>query len=66
MMTSVKRKLAHAMSTSDISKLRHSGRFTAEGSSQTNVKSPEVPKEEGMKSLSVVRSKDHFGCILNH
>jgi hypothetical protein len=49
MMTSVKRKLARAMSTSDVSKLRHSGRFTSEGSSPTNVKSPEVPKDEGLK-----------------
>jgi hypothetical protein len=65
MMTSVKRKLARAMSTSDVSKLRHSGRFTSGVSSPTNVKSPEVPKDEGLKSLSVVRSEDHFGCILN-
>jgi hypothetical protein len=66
MMTSVKRKLAHAMSTSDVSKLRHSERFTSGVSSPTNVKSPEVPKDEGPKSLSVIRSKDHFGCILNY
>jgi hypothetical protein len=54
MMTSVKRKLARAMSTSDVSKLRHSGRFTSGVSSPTNVKSPEVPKDEGPKSLSAV------------
>jgi hypothetical protein len=65
MMTSVKRNLARAMSTSDIRKLRHSERFTSEGSSQTNVKSLEVPKEKGLNSLSVVRFEDHFRCILN-
>jgi hypothetical protein len=45
MMTSVKRKLARAMSTSDVSKLRHSGRITSGVSPPRNVKSPEVPKE---------------------
>jgi hypothetical protein len=54
MMTSVKRKLARAMSTSDVSKLRHSGRIASGVSPPRNVKSPEVPKDEGPKSLSVV------------
>jgi hypothetical protein len=40
MMTSVKRKLARAMSTSDVSKLRHSGRITSGVSPPRNVKSP--------------------------
>jgi hypothetical protein len=53
-MTSVKRKLARAMSTSDVSKLRHSGRIASGVSPPRNVKSPEVPKDEGPKSLSVV------------
>ena len=54
MMTNVKRKLARAMSTSDISKIRHSERFTLEVSSPTNVKSLEVLKDEGPNSLSAV------------
>jgi hypothetical protein len=40
MMTSVKRKLARAMSTSDVSKLRHSGRIASGVSPPRNVKSP--------------------------
>jgi hypothetical protein len=59
MMTSVKKKLARAMSTSDVSKLRHSGRIASGVSPPRNVKSPEVPKDEGPKSLSVRRSKIH-------
>jgi hypothetical protein len=54
MMTSVKRKLARAMSTSDVSKLRHSRRIASGVSPPRNVKSPEVPKDEGLKSLSAV------------
>jgi hypothetical protein len=54
MMTSVKRKLARAMSTSDVSKLRHFGRIASGVSPPRNVKSPEVLKDEGLKSLSVV------------
>jgi hypothetical protein len=54
MMTSVKRKLTWAMSTSDVRKLCHSGRFTSEVSSPTNVKSLEVLKDEVLNSLSVV------------
>jgi hypothetical protein len=50
-MTSVKRKLARAMSTSDVSELRHSGRIA---SGVSNVKSHEVPKDEDPKLLSVV------------
>jgi hypothetical protein len=65
MMTSVKRKLARSMSISYVRKLRHSGRFTSGVSSPTNVKIPKVPKDEGPKSLYVVRSEDHFRCILN-
>jgi hypothetical protein len=65
MMTSAKRKLAREMSTSDIRKLRHSRRFTSRVSSPTNVKITKVPKDEGLNFLSVVRSKDHFRCILN-
>jgi hypothetical protein len=54
MMTCVKRKLAHAMSTHDVNKLRHSGRITSGVSPPRNVKSPEVPKDEVLKSLSVI------------
>jgi hypothetical protein len=54
MMTSVKRKLARAMSTSDVSKLCHSGRITLGVSPPRNVKIPEVPKDEGSKSLSAI------------
>jgi hypothetical protein len=54
MMTSVKRKLACSMTTSDVSKLRHSGRIASEVSPPRNIKSPKVPKDEGLKSLSVV------------
>jgi len=54
MMKSVMRKLARAMSKSDVSKLRHYERFTSEVSSPTNVKSPEVPKNKGLNSLSVM------------
>jgi hypothetical protein len=46
MMTCVKRKLAHAMSTSDVNKLRHSGRITSGVSPLANDKSSEVPKDE--------------------
>jgi hypothetical protein len=53
-MTSVKRKLAIAMSTSDVSKLRHSERIASGVSPPRNVKSPEVLKDEGLKALSVV------------
>jgi hypothetical protein len=54
MMTSVKRKLARAMSTSDVSKLRHFGRSTSEGSSPKNVKSLEVPKDKGSNLVLVI------------
>jgi hypothetical protein len=54
MMTSVKRKLVRAMSTSDVSKLRHSGRISSGVSPPRNVKSPEVLKDEGPKELSAV------------
>jgi hypothetical protein len=54
MMTSVKKKLAHAMSTSDVSKLHHSRRISSGVSPPRNFKSLEVPKDEGLKSLSVV------------
>jgi len=54
MMTSVKRKLARAMSTSDISKLHHSRRIALGVSPPRNVKSPEVSKEKGSKSLLVI------------
>jgi hypothetical protein len=54
MMTSVKRKLAHPMSTSDVRKIRHSGRFTSEVSLPKNVKIPKVLKDEGPKLLSTV------------
>jgi hypothetical protein len=54
MMTSVKRKLACAMKTSDVSKLRHSGRISLGVSLPRNVKSPEVLKDEGTKSLLFV------------
>jgi hypothetical protein len=59
-MTSIKRKLAHAMSTSDVSELRHSGRIA---SGVSNVKSYEVPKDEDPKFLSVVdlRNTEEFG-----
>jgi hypothetical protein len=53
-MTSVQRKLVCSMSTSDVNDLCHSKRFTSEGSSPENVKSLEVPKDKGPKSLSVV------------
>jgi hypothetical protein len=49
--TSIKRKLAHSMSTSDVSELRHSGRISL---GVSNVKSYEVPKDEDLKLLSVV------------
>jgi hypothetical protein len=52
MMTTVKRKLTHAISTSDVSKLCHFGRIALGFLPRTNVKSPEVPKDEGPKSLS--------------
>jgi hypothetical protein len=54
MMTGVKRKLAHSMSTSDVIKLRHSGRIALGVSPPRNVKNPEVLKDEGPKSLSSV------------
>jgi hypothetical protein len=54
MMTSVKRKLACTMSTSDIRKLCHSGIFSSEVSAPRNVKTPEVSKDEGPKSLSAI------------
>ena len=53
-MTSIKRKLARAMPTSDIRKLRHSGRIASGVSPPRNVKSIEVPKGKGLKSLSVI------------
>jgi hypothetical protein len=46
MMTSVKRKLARAMSTSDVSKLHHSERFSSEVSSP---KMSKVPKSRRTK-----------------
>jgi hypothetical protein len=55
-MTSVKRKLARAMSTSDVSELRHSGRIA---SGVSNVKSYEVPKDEDLKFLSTVDLRIH-------
>jgi len=66
MMTSVKRKLAHAMSKSEVRKIHHYERFTLGFSSPTNVKNPKVPKDEGPKSLSSIRYEYHFRCILNH
>jgi hypothetical protein len=54
MMTCVKRKLAHAMSTCDINKLHHSKRITLGVSPPRNFKSPKVLKDEVPKSLSVV------------
>jgi hypothetical protein len=46
--------LAYDMSKSDVRKIRHSERFTLGVSSPKNVKSPEVPKDEGLKLLSIV------------
>jgi hypothetical protein len=59
MMTSVKRKLAHAMSTSDVNKLRHSGRFTS-GVFTTN-KCQKSRSPEGQRSEVALsrRSKIH-------
>jgi hypothetical protein len=54
MMTSFKRKFSRAMSTSDIRNLHHSGRINSEFSPPRNVKSIEVPKDEVLKSLSIV------------
>jgi hypothetical protein len=54
MMTRVKRKLARAMTTSDVRKLHHSRRIASRVSPPKNVKSPEVSKDEGQKSLSAL------------
>jgi hypothetical protein len=54
MMSSVKKKLVHAMSKSDVRNLRHSGRIASGVSPPRNVKSLEVLKDEGPKSLSVI------------
>jgi hypothetical protein len=54
MMTRIKRKLAHAISKSDVRKLRHSGRIASEVSPPRNFKSPEVTKDEGPKALSFI------------
>jgi hypothetical protein len=54
MMTSVKNKLACAMSTSDVRKLCHSGRIASGVSPPRNVKSSKVLKDGGSNSLSVV------------
>jgi hypothetical protein len=64
MMTCVKRKLAHAMSTHDVNKLRHSRRITSRVSPPRNVKSLKVPKDEGSKSLSVVDLRYPLDTIL--
>ena len=64
MMISFKKKLARAMSTSDVSKLRHFGRIALGVLSWTNVESPEVSKDKGMKSLSVVDMRYPSDTIL--
>jgi hypothetical protein len=51
MMTSVKKKLSCATSRSDVRKLHHSGRIALGVSLPRNVRSLEVPKDEGPKSL---------------
>jgi hypothetical protein len=60
------RHSAHATSSSDVRKLRHSGSFTLGVSPPADALSPEVPNVEVPKWTRVVRSEDHFGCILNH
>jgi hypothetical protein len=64
MMTCVKRKLAHAMSTRDVNKLRHSRRITSGVSPPRNVKSLKVPKDEVSKSLSVINLRYPLDTIL--
>jgi hypothetical protein len=54
MMTCVKRKSSRSMSTHDLNKLSHFGRITSGVSPPRNVKILEVPKDEVLKSLSVV------------
>jgi hypothetical protein len=56
-MASVKRKLTHAMSTSDISELHHSRRIASRVS---NVKSYEVLKDDNPKFLSAVDIRIHW------
>jgi hypothetical protein len=58
MMTSVKRKLARAMSTCDINKLRHSERITLGVSPLENDKSSDVPKDEIPKWTWFILSKE--------
>jgi hypothetical protein len=65
MMTTVKRKLTHAMSTSDVSKLRHFGRIALGVLPRTNVKSNEVLKDEGLKSLSTIDLRYPSDTILS-
>jgi hypothetical protein len=64
MMTYVKKKLARAMSTCDVNKLRHYERITLGVSPPRNVKSLEVPKDKVLKSLSVVNLRYHSYTIL--
>jgi hypothetical protein len=53
-MTCVKRKLAHSMSTRDVNSYVTLGELLREFHHQEMFKSLEVPKDEGPKSLLVV------------
>jgi hypothetical protein len=64
MMTSINWKLARAMSTSDIRKLRHSERISLGVSPSRNVKSPEVSKDKVPKLLLAIDLRYPSNTIL--
>jgi hypothetical protein len=59
MMISVKRKLAHAMSTCDVNKLHHSGRFTSGFFTTNKCQKSQCPEGRRSKVTLSRRSKIH-------